>query len=94
MVRFLLAFIPILVLFLLAFVLGKYNAEEVSVNLLVWQSSVSTGALLATTLLVGFVLGILVISVSYIKLRWRNRKLRKALIHFSKPNSPSKVDKG
>lgn len=84
MARFLLGLIPILLLFLIAFVLGKYNAQEASINLLVMQAEVSMATILASTLLVGFVLGLVVVSLDYVKLRWQNRRLKKVVRQLSK----------
>lgn len=84
MARFLLALIPILLLFLIAFVLGKYNAQEASINLLVMQAEVSMAKILAGALFVGFVLGLGIVSLGYVKLRWQNRQLNKVVRQLSK----------
>ena len=84
MARFLLGLIPILLLFLISFVLGKYNAQEASINLLVMQAEASMATIMAATLLVGFVLGLVVVSLDYIILRWQNRRLKKVVRQLSK----------
>lgn len=84
MARFLIGLIPILLLFLIAFVLGKYNAHEASINLLLMQAEVTMATILAGSLLVGFVLGLLVVSLGYVKLSWQTRRLKKVVRQLSK----------
>ncbi|RUO36561.1 LapA family protein [Aliidiomarina sanyensis] len=80
MARIVLSFIPLILLFLLAFILGKNNAQDVSVNLLVVEQTYSLGAVIGVTLAVGFILGLLTIAGAYLRLKWTVRRLRKALV--------------
>lgn len=80
MLRILISLIPLILLFIVAFVLGQNNAQEVTVNLLAVERTASLGAVVGATLVVGYVLGLLTIMVAYVRLRWTARRLRKALV--------------
>ncbi|WP_194755582.1 lipopolysaccharide assembly protein LapA domain-containing protein [Aliidiomarina indica] len=80
MARVILILIPIILLFLLAFVIGKHNAQEVSLNLLVVERTFSVASILGVTLAIGFVLGLLTVSLGYWRLKWQVRRLKKALV--------------
>ncbi|RUO22329.1 hypothetical protein CWE08_03865 [Aliidiomarina iranensis] len=87
MVRVMLSLIPVLVLFLIAFILGRYNAEAVQVNLLFMRAETTMAMVIAVTLFIGFLLGLGVMSFAYLKIRLQNRKLKKAVIKISKQNT-------
>lgn len=90
MVRLILSLIPVLILFLLAFILGRYNANDAEVNLLFMRAETTMAMVIAATLFVGFLLGLGVVSMSYLKLRLQNRKLKRAIIKMSKQSVDSR----
>ncbi|EGN74930.1 Protein of unknown function (DUF1049) [Idiomarina sp. A28L] len=90
MVRLILSLIPVLILFFLAFILGRYNANDAEVNLLFMRAETSMAMVIAATLFVGFLLGLCVVCISYLKLKFQNRKLKKAIIKMSKVSVDSR----
>ncbi|CUS48931.1 MAG: membrane protein of unknown function DUF1049 YciS [Idiomarinaceae bacterium HL-53] len=86
MARFFVALIPLLIIFLLALLLGSRNTHLVSVNLLFMQVELKASALMAASILLGFVIGIVAFLSSYIRLRVNYRGLRKELIQHTKLN--------
>ncbi|RUO38407.1 hypothetical protein CWE13_01830 [Aliidiomarina shirensis] len=89
MLRVIVSLIPVLVLFLIAFILGRYNANDAVVNLLFMRVETTMAMVIAVTLFVGFLLGLCVVSLGYLKLRLQNRKLKKAIIKISKQSADS-----
>ncbi|TRW49810.1 LapA family protein [Aliidiomarina halalkaliphila] len=80
MARVILILIPVILLFLLAFIIGKHNAQEVSLNLLVVERTFSVASILGVTLFLGYALGLLTVSLGYWRLKWQVRRLKKALV--------------
>ncbi|MCH8500334.1 MAG: LapA family protein [Aliidiomarina sp.] len=83
MLRLILTLIPVAVVFLLAFLLGRHNDTQVMVDWLFVTQQTSLAVVLALTLSVGFVLGLLTLIVGYLRLKWQNQRLRKALVKAS-----------
>lgn len=83
MLRLILTLIPVVVVFLLAFLLGRHNDTQVMVDWLFVTQQTSLAVVLALTLSVGFVLGLLTLIVGYLRLKWQNQRLRKALVKAS-----------
>ena len=83
MLRLILTLIPVVVVFLLAFLLGRHNDTQVMVDWLFVTQQTSLAVVLALTLSVGFILGLLTLIVGYLRLKWQNQRLRKALVKAS-----------
>lgn len=79
MARFILSLIPLLVFFLLALAIGSQNQETVIVNLLIAKPELKLSTLLAWTLGIGFLFGLLVFLASHLSMRIRYRRMRKEL---------------
>ena len=86
MARFFLALLPILLLFLIALLIGSRNTHVIDVNLLLVQLQLKASTLMAFSLGLGFLVGIVAFLSSYLKLRVRYRRLRKELIQHAKAN--------
>ena len=76
MKRFLTLIITVL-LFVIAVVLGLKNQQAINVNYLIAQSEMRLATLLAIVFLFGFLLSALVYLPFYLKLKMKNRQLRK-----------------
>lgn len=83
MLRLILTLIPVTIVFLLAFLLGRHNETQVMVDWLFVTQQTSLAVVLALTLSVGFVLGLFTLMVGYLRLKWQNQRLRKALVKAS-----------
>lgn len=79
MARILIIGIPVLLLFLLAFVLGLYNGQQTTVDLLVVQLEVTVAIVMAGSLAVGFLLGWLLLGAAWLKMRYRLKRAQKRL---------------
>jgi putative membrane protein len=64
-----LTFLFILVLLTFAFVVGALNETHVTVNYLIAQANIRMSTLIAITLAIGVVIGILVMLISWLRLR-------------------------
>jgi len=64
-----LTFLIILALLLIAFVIGSQNEAQVTVNYLIAQANIRLSTLIAITLSIGVVVGILIMLLSWLKLR-------------------------
>jgi putative membrane protein len=64
-----LTFILILVLLTFAFVIGALNESQVTVNYLIAQANLRMSTLIAITLAIGVAIGVLVMLVSWLRLR-------------------------
>lgn len=91
MLRLILTLIPVVVVFLLAFLLGRHNDTQVMVDWLFVTQQTSLAVVLALTLSVGFILGLLTLIVGYLRLKWQNQRLRKALVKASTRTTPKDV---
>lgn len=76
MKRFLTLIITVL-LFVIAVVLGLKNQQVINVNYLVAQSEIRLATLLALVFLLGFLVSSAVYVPFYLKLKMKNRQLRK-----------------
>lgn len=76
MKRFLTLIITVL-LFVIAVVLGLKNQQVINVNYLVAQSEIRLATLLALVFLLGFLVSSTVYVAFYLKLKMKNRQLRK-----------------
>lgn len=77
--RVLFVLLPLAVLFIIALVFGAYNETTIPVHFIVAQKEMTVAALLAVFLGIGFFFGALSMSLSYWRLRIKNRRLRKEL---------------
>ena len=64
-----LTILVILVLLALAFVIGTQNEAEVNVNYLIAQANIRLSTLIAITLMLGVIIGVLIMSASWLRLR-------------------------
>ena len=76
MKRFLTLIITVL-LFIIAVALGLKNQQVINVNYLVAQSEMRLATLLAIVFLLGFLISSVVYVPFYLKLKMKNRQLRK-----------------
>lgn len=86
MARFIIALIPLLIIFLVALLLGSRNTHFVQINLLFAQVELKASMLIAWSIAIGFMIGLSAFLTSYIKLRVKYRRLRKELIQHTKLN--------
>ncbi|MGX5914086.1 lipopolysaccharide assembly protein LapA domain-containing protein [Aliidiomarina sp. Khilg15.8] len=77
--RVLFVLLPLAVLFIIALVFGTYNKTTIPVHFIVAQKEMTVAALLALFLGIGFLFGAFSMSLSYWRLRMKNRRLRKEL---------------
>lgn len=77
--RALFVVLPLLLLFILAVAFGAHNKMVVSVNFIAAQKDMTVASLLALFLGIGFLFGVLTVSLGYWREKIRNRKLQKAL---------------
>lgn len=77
--RVLFILLPLVFLFILAMAFGAYNKNLIPVHFIVAQKEMTVASLLALFLGIGFIFGTLSLSLSYWRLRVRNRRLRKEL---------------
>ncbi|RUO21724.1 hypothetical protein CWE06_02410 [Aliidiomarina haloalkalitolerans] len=87
MVRLILSLIPIIILLLLSFMLGKHNATPVTVDWLFVTQQTSLAMVLAMVLVIGFALGLLTNLFGYIRLKWQIKRLKRLLIKEIKANT-------
>jgi len=64
-----LTILVILVLLTLAFVIGTQNETQITVNYLVAQASIRLSTLIAITLTLGVIIGLLIMSASWLRIR-------------------------
>lgn len=76
MKRFLTLIIAVL-LFAIAIILGLKNQQLITVNYLVAENDIRLATLLAIIFLVGFIVAILFAGLFYLKLKMKNRQLRR-----------------
>ncbi|PYE34409.1 putative membrane protein [Idiomarina fontislapidosi] len=79
MLRRILIFVPIILLFLLALAFGAQNPTAVSVNFLIAKADFSVAGLAAIFLAMGFAIGLVLLTLYGIKWRIRNAKLERRL---------------
>ena len=77
--RALFVVIPLILLFIFAVAFGAHNKMVVSVNFIAAQKDMTVASLLALFLGIGFLFGVLTVSLGYWREKIRNRKLQKAL---------------
>ena len=71
MLKGILSFLIVLALLTLAFVVGSQNETQITVNYLIAQANITISTLIAITLSVGVVIGILIMLVSWFHLRFQ-----------------------
>lgn len=76
MKRFLTLIIAVL-LFAIAIILGLKNQQLITVNYLVAENDIRLATLLAIIFLVGFIVAMLFTGLFYLKLKMKNRQLRR-----------------
>jgi len=64
-----LSFLVILVLLTIAFVIGSQNEALITVNYLIAQANLRVSTLIAITLSIGVAIGVLIMLVSWLRLR-------------------------
>lgn len=69
MLKGILSFLVILVLLTIAFVIGSQNEALITVNYLIAQANLRVSTLIAITLSIGVAIGILIMLVSWLRLR-------------------------
>lgn len=67
----------LLVLIVLAFVIGLQNPSEVKVNYILASSTLPLATVLAITFVIGLLIGCLIGTASFSKLKWQNYRLNK-----------------
>lgn len=69
MLKGILSFLVILVLLTIAFVIGSQNEALITVNYLIAQANLRVSTLIAITLSIGVAIGVLIMLVSWLRLR-------------------------
>lgn len=67
----------LLVLIVLAFVIGSQNPSETQVNYILASSTLPLATILAITFVIGLLIGCLIGTISFSKLKWQNYRLNK-----------------
>lgn len=68
-----------IVLFALALAFGVQNTQVVVINYLIAQGQLTVSALVGIALFCGFLLGIVLSSSIYLRLRWRQHRLQRTI---------------
>ena len=75
-----LVYIVVCLFFVVLFVLGIYNTEDVTVNLILWQAGPTPmGAVIATSAIFGIAFACAIGILDGIRIRMTNRQLRRQL---------------
>ena len=67
----------LLVLIVLAFVIGSQNPSEIQVNYILASSTLPLATILSITFVIGLLIGCLIGTISFSKLKWQNYRLNK-----------------
>ena len=80
----LLTFLLLVVVLICAIVIGSRNQDLLTINYLVAQSELRESTLMAITLSLGVVIGMITMSGSWLKLSWQVKSLKNQVKRLSK----------
>ncbi|WP_420932884.1 LapA family protein [Alteromonas sp. A081] len=84
MLKGIISFLIILALLTVAFVIGSQNEEVVTVNYLIAQANIRLSTLIAISLSIGVIVGILIMLASWLRLKVQLMSTQSTMQHLEK----------